>query len=139
MSERPIRVLVAKVGLDGHDRGAKVLVRALREAGMEVTYTGIRQTPAAIAAVASGGRFDVIGLSILSGAHRELFPRVIHALEEAGVDTNTILLLAGGIIPREDLPFLRELGFAAFFGPGSDTRDIAAYIRRQLGRESESS
>src|SRR5437762_8069955 len=133
---RPVRVLIAKPGLDGHDRGAKVLVRALREAGIEVVYTGIRQTPAMIARAAHEGRFDVVGLSILSGAHRELFPRVVQELEAAGIGAGDVLLIAGGIIPREDLPFLRELGFKAFFVPGSDTREITAYILRELGRPS---
>src|SRR5713226_6297505 len=99
---RPIRVLVAKPGLDGHDRGAKIIARALRDAGMEVIYTGIRQTPAMIAEAALQEDVDVIGISILSGAHRELFPRIIEELRSRGIDAKDVLLIAGGIIPKED-------------------------------------
>jgi methylmalonyl-CoA mutase, C-terminal domain len=125
---RPIRVLIAKPGLDGHDRGAKVVARALREAGMDVVYTGIRQTPEAIAAAAIAG-FDVLGLSILSGAHLTLFPRLFAALEEHAVRPEELLVVAGGIIPEDDIPALRELGVAAVFGPGTSTRDLVDYIR----------
>ncbi len=130
---RPIRVLIAKPGLDGHDRGAKVVARALREAGMDVTYTGIRKTPEAIAAAAAAAGADVIGLSILSGAHRSLFPRVVEALKRRGIDPASVLLLGGGIIPPADVPALKELGFREIFGPGTDTRDIVAYVRANAG------
>lgn len=127
-SER-IRVLIAKPGLDGHDRGAKVVARALRDAGMEVIYTGIRQTPEMIAEAALQEDVDVVGLSILSGAHLELFPRVVQALKDRGIDPNDILLFAGGIIPDEDIPKLEALGFKKIFGPGSSTQDIIEYVR----------
>jgi methylmalonyl-CoA mutase C-terminal domain/subunit len=128
--ERPIRVLIAKPGLDGHDRGAKVVARALRDAGMEVIYTGIRQTPQMIAEAALQEDVDVIGLSILSGAHLELFPRVVDALKERGVEPDDVLLFAGGIIPDEDIPALNALGFQAVFRPGASTQDIIDYVRR---------
>ena len=120
-AERPIRVLIAKPGLDGHDRGAKVVARALRDAGMEVIYTGIRQTPTMIAEAALQEDVQVVGLSILSGAHLELFPRVLEELRTRGVDD--VLLFAGGIIPEVDVPQVKEMGFAAVFGPGTDTKD----------------
>jgi methylmalonyl-CoA mutase C-terminal domain/subunit len=129
-NERPIRVLIAKPGLDGHDRGAKVVARALRDAGMEVIYTGIRQTPEMIAEAALQEDVDVIGLSILSGAHLELFPRVVRALKDRGVDPNEVLLFAGGIIPDEDIPALKQLGFSEIYRPGASTQDIIAYVRR---------
>jgi methylmalonyl-CoA mutase C-terminal domain/subunit len=129
VSQRPIRVLIAKPGLDGHDRGARVVVRALREAGMEVTYTGIRQTPEAIAAATKQQDADVLGLSILSGAHMTLFPRILDALQAAGIDASSLVLIAGGIIPDEDIPALREMGLAAVFGPGTDTRELVAFIQ----------
>jgi methylmalonyl-CoA mutase C-terminal domain/subunit len=122
-----IRVLVAKPGLDGHDRGAKVVARALRDAGMEVIYTGIRQTPEMIAEAALQEDVDVLGLSILSGAHMELFPRVLKELRARGVDD--VFLLAGGIIPDEDLPVLKEMGFQAVFRPGADTREIIRFVQ----------
>ena len=125
--DRPIRVLVAKPGLDGHDRGAKVVARALRDAGMEVIYTGIRQTPEMIAEAALQEDVDVVGLSILSGAHLELFPRVVEALEARGVDD--VLLFCGGIIPQDDIPELNEIGFRGVFGPGTDTNDIIEFVR----------
>jgi methylmalonyl-CoA mutase, C-terminal domain len=125
--ERPIRVLVAKPGLDGHDRGAKVVARALRDAGMEVIYTGIRQTPQMIAEAALQEDVQVVGLSILSGAHLELFPRVVDELKQRGVDD--VLLFAGGIIPREDIPKIEALGFTGVFGPGTDTNDIIKFVR----------
>ena len=127
MSERKIRVLVAKPGLDGHDRGAKVIARALRDAGMEVIYTGIRQTPAMIAEAALQEDVEVVGLSILSGAHLEIFPRVIAELRKRGVDD--VLLFCGGIIPEVDIPAVRAMGFAGVFGPGTDTNDIIAFVR----------
>ena len=126
---RNIRVLVAKPGLDGHDRGAKVVARALRDAGMEGIYTGIRQTPEMIAEAALQEDVQVVGLSILSGAHLELFPRVVRALKERGVDPDQILLFAGGIIPDEDIPELQQLGFRQVYRPGASTRDIIDYVR----------
>lgn len=128
--ERRIRVLVAKPGLDGHDRGAKVVARALREAGMEVIYTGIRQTPEMIAEAALQEDVDVVGLSALSGAHTALFPRIVELLKRKGV--NDVLLVAGGIIPDEDLPMLEALGFKGIFGPGTDTRDTVRFIREHV-------
>ncbi|MCY4640011.1 MAG: cobalamin B12-binding domain-containing protein [Chloroflexi bacterium] len=130
--ERRIRVLIAKPGLDGHDRGAKVVAASLRDAGMEVIYTGIRQTPQMIAEAALQEDVDVIGLSILSGAHLELFPRVVDALSERGIGSDDVLLFCGGIIPRVDWEAVRELGFRGVFGPGTDTREIASFIREQL-------
>jgi methylmalonyl-CoA mutase C-terminal domain/subunit len=129
MTEERIRVLVAKPGLDGHDRGAKVVARALRDAGMEVIYTGIRQTPEMIAEAALQEDVDVIGLSILSGAHMELFPRVIDALKKRGIDPDEILLFAGGIIPDADIEPLKQMGFRAIFGPGTSTEDIIKFVR----------
>ncbi|HWO93551.1 MAG TPA: cobalamin B12-binding domain-containing protein [Dehalococcoidia bacterium] len=128
---RKIRVLVAKPGLDGHDRGAKVVARALRDAGMEVIYTGIRQTPEMIAEAALQEDVDAIGLSILSGAHNELFPRVVEALRARGIDD--VLLFAGGIIPPEDVDALKQLGFQAIFGPGSPTSEIIEFVRANVG------
>ncbi|MGB2710592.1 MAG: cobalamin B12-binding domain-containing protein [Conexibacter sp.] len=125
----PLRVLIAKPGLDGHDRGAKVVARALRDAGMEVIYTGIRQTPDQIAEAALQEDVDVVGLSILSGAHLELFPRVVNALKARDVDPGEVLLFAGGIIPDEDIPVLKQLGFREIFRPGASTQDIVAYVR----------
>jgi methylmalonyl-CoA mutase C-terminal domain/subunit len=130
--ERPIRVLVAKPGLDGHDRGAKIIARAFRDAGMEVVYTGIRQTPDMIAEAALQEDVDVVGLSILSGAHLELFPRVVAALKERGISPDDVLLLAGGIIPDDDIPELKKLGFKAIYGPGSDTREMIEFVRKNV-------
>ena len=127
-ADRPIRVLIAKPGLDGHDRGAKVVARALRDAGMEVIYTGIRQTPKMIAEAALQEDVQVVGLSILSGAHLELFPRVLEELRARGVDD--VLMFAGGIIPEADIPSVKEMGFAAVFGPGTDTNDIIAFVKQ---------
>jgi methylmalonyl-CoA mutase C-terminal domain/subunit len=124
--------LLAKPGLDGHDRGAQVVARALREAGMDVVYTGIRQTPEAIVAAARAHDPQVIGLSILSGAHLTLFPRVLDALQAAGIDPARVVLIAGGIIPDEDVPALKEMGFQAVFGPGTDTRAMANFIRQAV-------
>jgi methylmalonyl-CoA mutase, C-terminal domain len=123
---RPIRVLVAKPGLDGHDRGAKVVAAALRDAGMEVIYTGLHQTPEMIATAAVQEDVDVVGLSILSGAHMTLFPRVRRLLDEAG--RPDILLTGGGIIPREDMEALERQGTGRLFGPGTPTSDLIGYI-----------
>lgn len=124
---RPIRVLVAKPGLDGHDRGAKVVAAALRDAGMEVIYTGLHQTPEMIANAAVQEDVDVVGLSILSGAHMTLFPRVRDLLAEAGRDD--VLITGGGIIPREDMEELRRRGIGQLFGPGTPTSELIDYIR----------
>jgi methylmalonyl-CoA mutase, C-terminal domain len=124
---RPIRVLVAKPGLDGHDRGAKVVAAALRDAGMEVIYTGLHQTPEMIATAAVQEDVDVVGLSILSGAHMTLFPRVLALLREQGRDD--ILLTGGGIIPKEDMESLKAQGVGQLFGPGTSTTDLVDFIR----------
>src|SRR5918993_5125094 len=125
---RPIRVLVAKPGLDGHDRGAKVVAAALRDAGMEVVYTGLHQTPEMIATAAVQEDVDVVGLSILSGAHMTLFPRVRRLLEEMG--RSDILITGGGIIPAEDMTALQQQGIGKLFGPGTPTSDLVDYIRQ---------
>ena len=125
---RPIRVLVAKPGLDGHDRGAKVVAAALRDAGMEVIYTGLHQTPEMIASAAVQEDVDVVGLSILSGAHMTLFPRVLDLLRDAGRDD--VLVTGGGIIPKEDMDELRRLGVGQLFGPGTPTTELADYIKK---------
>ena len=124
---RPIRVLIAKPGLDGHDRGAKVVAAALRDAGMEVIYTGLHQTPEMIATAAVQEDVDVVGLSILSGAHMTLFPRVRELLEQMGRDD--VLLTGGGIIPREDIEELQRRGVGKLFGPGTPTTDLIDYIK----------
>jgi methylmalonyl-CoA mutase C-terminal domain/subunit len=124
---RPIRVLVAKPGLDGHDRGAKVVAAALRDAGMEVIYTGLHQTPEMIATAAVQEDVDVVGLSILSGAHMTLFPRVLALLRDQGRDD--ILLTGGGIIPKEDMETLKAQGVGQLFGPGTSTADLVQFIR----------
>jgi methylmalonyl-CoA mutase C-terminal domain/subunit len=124
--QRPIRVLVAKPGLDGHDRGAKVVAAALRDAGMEVVYTGLHQTPEMIATAAIQEDVDVVGLSILSGAHMTLFPRVRKLLDDAG--RGDILLVGGGIIPQDDAQRLEAEGVARLFGPGSASADIVEYL-----------
>jgi methylmalonyl-CoA mutase C-terminal domain/subunit len=124
---RKIRVLAAKPGLDGHDRGVKVICAALRDAGMEVIYTGLRQTPEQIVSAAIQEDADVIAMSVLSGAHNYLFPRVMELLKEKGV--SDVLVMGGGIIPDEDVPALKKAGIAAIFGPGTVTKDIIAYIR----------
>jgi methylmalonyl-CoA mutase, C-terminal domain len=124
---RPIRVLVAKPGLDGHDRGAKVVAAALRDAGMEVIYTGLHQTPEMIATAAVQEDVDVVGLSILSGAHMTLFPRVLELLREAGRED--VLLTGGGIIPREDMDELQRLGVGKLFGPGTSTSELIEFIQ----------
>ena len=125
-----IRVLVAKPGLDGHDRGAKVVARALRDAGMEVIYTGIRQTPQMIVEAASQEDVDVIGLSILSGAHLEIFPAIMAHLREKGMDDVTVV--AGGIIPEEDRDPLLQMGVKTVFGPGTSTQDIVKFIEEAM-------
>ncbi|HXT18853.1 MAG TPA: cobalamin B12-binding domain-containing protein [Gemmatimonadaceae bacterium] len=132
---RPIRVLVAKPGLDGHDRGAKVVAAALRDAGMEVIYTGLHQTPEMIATAAVQEDVDVVGLSILSGAHMTLFPRVRELLHEQGRDD--ILITGGGIIPREDMESLQGLGIGKLFGPGTPTTDLIEYIREWFSEREE--
>ncbi|HEY8363357.1 MAG TPA: cobalamin B12-binding domain-containing protein [Tissierellaceae bacterium] len=129
---RPIRVLVAKPGLDGHDRGAKVIARALRDAGMEVIYTGLRQTPEQIVAAAIQEDVDVVAMSILSGAHNHLFPKVVNLLREKGV--NDVLIIGGGVIPEDDIPFLLESGIDAIFTPGTSTKDVIEYIKNNLKR-----
>jgi methylmalonyl-CoA mutase C-terminal domain/subunit len=128
MSSKVIRILVAKPGLDGHDRGAKIIARALRDAGMEVIYTGIRQTPEMIVEAALQEDVDVIGLSILSGAHMELFPEIFRGLRERGMDD--VLVVAGGIVPEEDRPALEEMGILAIFGPGTSTSEVGEFIRK---------
>ena len=133
---RPIRVLVAKPGLDGHDRGAKVVAAALRDAGMEVVYTGLHQTPEMIATAAVQEDVDVVGLSILSGAHMTLFPRVRQLLEDMGrADT---LITGGGIIPSEDMAALQKLGIGKLFGPGTPTSDLIDYIKQWAASHLES-
>ena len=130
----PIRVLIAKPGLDGHDRGAKVLVRALRDAGFEVVYTGLFQTPEMIASAALQEDVQVIGLSILSGAHMELFPRIMDAVRERGLED--VLVIAGGTIPKADVPRIKALGVAEVFGPGTRLATIVDYIRDNAPRPS---
>ncbi|MDB5253521.1 MAG: cobalamin B12-binding protein [Flaviaesturariibacter sp.] len=125
--KRPIRVLVAKVGLDGHDRGAKVIATALRDAGMEVIYTGLRQTPEMVVAAALQEDVDAIGISILSGAHMTVFPKVAALMKEKGMDD--VLLTGGGIIPDEDMKDLQARGVGRLFAPGTPTSEIASYIR----------
>lgn len=128
--DRPIRVLVAKPGLDGHDRGALVIAQSLRDEGMEVIYTGLRQSPAQIVAAAIQEDVDVIGLSCLSGAHNELFPEVIRLLKENQADD--IIVIGGGVIPEEDVPYLKEQGIAAVFTPGTYTKEVANFIRQAV-------
>lgn len=130
MSDKKIRVLVAKPGLDGHDRGAKIIAQSLRDAGMEVIYTGLRQTPEQIVEAAIQEDVQVIGLSILSGAHMHLFPPVVELLKEQGI--NDILLIGGGIIPDDDIPALKAAGVAAIFTPGTVTQDIIDYIKANV-------
>ena len=130
MPDRPIKVLIAKPGLDGHDRGAKVLARGLRDEGFEVVYTGIRQTPEMIVSAAVQEDVDVVGLSILSGAHLTLLPRITGLLREQGM--SEVLVTAGGIIPDEDVPVLQEAGVAAVFGPGTSIGEVADYLRANV-------
>ena len=129
--EKAYRILIAKPGLDGHDRGAKVIARALRDAGMEVIYLGLRQTPDMIVEAALQEDADAIGLSILSGAHMTLVPRVVELLEQNGLDD--VMVFAGGIIPDEDVPALKKMGVRGIFGPGTNTEDVIAFVRAQLG------
>ena len=130
MAEKPIRVLIAKVGLDGHDRGAKVVARALRDAGFEVVYTGLHQTPEMIVAAAVQEDVDCIGLSILSGAHLTLMPTIVDLLREK--DAADILVFGGGIIPDDDIPVLKAKGVAEIFGPGSSLQDIVDWVRANV-------
>ncbi|MDQ3262870.1 MAG: cobalamin B12-binding domain-containing protein [Myxococcota bacterium] len=131
MSERKLRILVAKPGLDGHDRGAKIIARALRDAGMEVIYTGLHQTPEMIVSAAVQEDVDAIGMSIMSGAHMHLFPAVIDLLK--GQKAADIKVFGGGIIPDGDIPKLLELGVASIFTPGASTQDIVKWIRQNIG------
>jgi methylmalonyl-CoA mutase C-terminal domain/subunit len=135
MTDKKIRVLIAKPGLDGHDRGAKVIARALRDAGMEVIYTGLRQTPEMIAEAALQEDVDVVGLSILSGAHNALVPAVINKLTQNGLDD--VKVFVGGIIPEDDIPNLEEKGVYAVYGPGTDTQRVVAEIRAAVTPKSE--
>ncbi|HMT95350.1 MAG TPA: cobalamin B12-binding domain-containing protein [Ferruginibacter sp.] len=130
MNQRPIRVLVAKVGLDGHDRGAKVIATALRDAGMEVIYTGLRQTPEMVVNAALQEDVDAIGVSILSGAHMTVFPKLIQLMQQK--EMNDVLLTGGGIIPDEDAQHLYQLGCGKLFAPGTHTHEIAGYIKEQV-------
>jgi methylmalonyl-CoA mutase C-terminal domain/subunit len=130
MTDRPIKVLIAKPGLDGHDRGAKVLARGLRDEGFEVVYTGLRQTPEMVATAALQEDVDVVGLSILSGAHMTLVPRISRLLSEAGMDD--VLVVVGGIIPDDDVAALKEAGVAATFGPGTTIAEVAQYLRANV-------
>lgn len=130
--EQKIRILVAKPGLDGHDRGAKVVARALRDAGMEVIYSGLRQTPEMIVESAIQEDVDVVGLSILSGAHTVLFPRIVKLMQERGV--RDVLVVAGGIVPEEDVVGLKEMGICEVFGPGTTTQQIVDFIRTNVKR-----
>jgi len=132
MSKRKIRILIAKPGLDGHDRGAKVVARALRDAGFEVIYTGLRQTPEQIVNTALQEDVDVIGLSILSGAHNALVPRIMELLKEKGMDD--VLVLVGGIIPDVDIPFLKSVGVSEIFLPGTSTEEIVEFINERVKR-----
>ncbi len=133
MNERKIRVLVAKPGLDGHDRGAKIIARALRDAGMEVIYTGLRQTPEMIASAALQEDVDAVGISILSGAHNTLCPRIVNLLRENGMDDT--LVLVGGIVPQEDILTLKANGVSEIFLPGTSTEDIVTFIRQNVRSE----
>jgi methylmalonyl-CoA mutase C-terminal domain/subunit len=128
--ERKIRVLVAKPGLDSHDRGAKIVARALRDAGMEVIYTGLRQTPEQIAETALQEDVDVVGLSILSGAHPTLFPKIMQLLKKKGM--TDVVVFAGGIIPQEDVPALKKIGIKEVFGPGTPTPILVEYLKKNV-------
>ena len=132
VSERKIRVLIAKPGLDSHDRGAKIVARALRDAGMEVIYTGLRQTPEQIVETVLQEDVDVLGLSILSGAHMTLFPRIMELMKKNGL--TDVLVFAGGIIPEEDMPKLKELGIKEIFGPGAPLETIVDFVRKNASR-----
>ncbi|MTI68043.1 MAG: cobalamin B12-binding domain-containing protein [Firmicutes bacterium] len=133
MAERPIRVLVAKPGLDGHDRGAKVVARALRDAGMEVIYTGLRQTPEQIVSAAIQEDVDVVAMSILSGAHNHLFPKVVKLLKKE--NANDILVVGGGVIPEDDIPSLKEAGIKEIFTPGTPTTETIDFIKKNVKRK----
>ena len=135
LSARPIRVLVGKPGLDGHDRGAKVIARALRDSGMEVIYTGIRQSPQMIAQAASQEDVDVIGMSILSGAHLEILPEIMSLLKDQGMDD--VIVVVGGIIPEVDRQPLKDLGIAEVFGPGTITGSIVEFIQEKIKERAE--
>ncbi|GAA1170576.1 cobalamin B12-binding domain-containing protein [Ornithinimicrobium humiphilum] len=135
MSSSPLRVVVAKPGLDGHDRGAKVVARALRDAGVEVIYTGLHQTPEQIVAAAIAEDADAVGLSVLSGAHLTLFKRVVDLLAEN--DASDVVVFGGGIIPADDIPLLKEMGVAEVFTPGTSTSDITAWVHEHLGRDTD--
>jgi len=130
MNDKKIRVLVAKPGLDGHDRGAKIIARALRDAGMEVIYTGLRQTPEMIAAAALQEDVDAVGISILSGAHNTLCPRIVNLLRENGMDDT--LVVVGGIVPNDDIALLKEKGVSEVFLPGTSTEDIVKFLRENV-------
>lgn len=130
---RPIRVLVAKVGLDGHDRGAKIIASTLRDAGMEVIYTGLRQTPEMVVNSALQEDVDAIGISILSGAHMTVFPKIIHLMKEKGL--HDVLLTGGGIIPEEDMKLLHNMGVGQLFQPGTNTQEIVDYIRSRVAEK----
>ena len=130
MIDRRIRVIVAKPGLDGHDRGAKIVARALRDAGMEVIYTGLRQTPEQIANAALQEDVDVVGISILSGAHNTIIPRICQLLRESGMQN--VVVIVGGIVPDEDIPGLKEAGVTAVFQPGASTQEIVDFIRSRV-------
>jgi len=132
-SDAPIRVVVAKPGLDGHDRGAKVIARALRDAGMEVIYTGLHQTPEQIVETAIQEDADIVGLSVLSGAHMTLFRKLMHLLEER--DATDIIVFGGGIIPVDDIPLLEEIGVAKIFTPGAKTRDVVSWVHDALAAD----
>jgi methylmalonyl-CoA mutase C-terminal domain/subunit len=132
LKQEKIRVLVAKPGLDGHDRGAKVIARALREAGMEVIYTGLRQSPEMIVEAALQEDVDVVGLSILSGSHMELFPMIVEGMKRKGM--KDVLIIAGGIIPEEDVPALKEMGIEAVFRPGTRTSDIVDFVHNAMAK-----
>jgi len=131
VTDAPIRVVIAKPGLDGHDRGAKVVARALRDAGMEVIYTGLRQTPEQIANVVVQEDAAVLGLSILSGAHNQIFPEVMRLLREKGA--GDVMVFAGGIIPDGDIPALKAMGIREVFQPGTSTEDVVAFVRKSVG------
>lgn len=135
MTQKKIRVLVAKPGLDGHDRGAKVVLQALREAGMEAIYTGLRQSPEMIVEAALQEDVDVVGLSILSGSHMELLPMIVEGLKQKGM--GDVLIVAGGIIPEEDVPVLQKMGIKAVFRPGAMTQDIVHFIEQTVSRKRE--
>ena len=133
MNDAPIRVVIAKPGLDGHDRGAKVIARALRDAGMEVIYTGLRQTPEQIANAVVQEDADVLGLSILSGAHNQIFPEILRLLREKGAED--VPVFAGGIIPDTDIPGLKARGIREVFQPGTRTEDVVAFIRKAAAKD----